>query len=427
MKQEEGIILTRLLDKYENSKHLLEPGKSNRRVMLRIDKKELPEYRYQEAAVRDAYNQAAQELEKEQLVTLEWVADRPVLSAIILHLDRVCACYHLVGRKHPREQAALVVQTIEEALSCASTPWIAAWRDEVCARARSAFAVPTYCKTETAFLSKLLTAFSVLDSLHGDSITMRAFSGKCYHDSKYFEREIRDEFLRIAQKYCPGLSDLCEQEEISVRDKLAYLGIYARPEIYELSGNFSFSTAKGRVDANALMPYGIALPSTAVDAIASLDLKHIEKIVFIENKTNYDEYLLSEMSGHELVIYHGGFLSPQKRKLISKIARANLKGMPVYFWADIDLGGFEMFSQLQSLIPDLQPMRMAEEDVLAFHEMGLPRSTEYLKKAAQTLEVSEYPLFEKAIERILEYGVTIEQEVFLSTRETKLSEGNKQL
>ena len=129
------------------------------------------------------------------------------------------------------------------------------------------------------------------DSLHGDFITMRTFSSRCYHDSKCFEREIRDEFLRIAQKYCSDLSELCEREEMGVRDKLAYLGIYARPEIYELSGNFSLETARGMVNANALIPYGIALPSTAVDAITSVNLENIVKIVFIENKTNYDEYV----------------------------------------------------------------------------------------------------------------------------------------
>ena len=79
-----SIILSRLLDKYENSKHLFEPGVSARRVMLRIEKKELPEYDYQEASVRDAFNQAAQVLEKDHLVELEWVTGRPVLSAIIL-------------------------------------------------------------------------------------------------------------------------------------------------------------------------------------------------------------------------------------------------------------------------------------------------------------------------------------------------------
>ena len=53
---EQVTILNRLLDKYEASKHLLEPGTSTRRVMLRVEKKELPEYFDEEAVIRDSYN-----------------------------------------------------------------------------------------------------------------------------------------------------------------------------------------------------------------------------------------------------------------------------------------------------------------------------------------------------------------------------------
>ena len=42
MKQ--NILLSHLLDKYEKSKHLTQPGTSTRRVMLRIEKHEFPEY-----------------------------------------------------------------------------------------------------------------------------------------------------------------------------------------------------------------------------------------------------------------------------------------------------------------------------------------------------------------------------------------------
>lgn len=62
-------------------KHLMEPGVSNRRVMLRIasGKKEFPEYDYQDASVRDTFNDAAIALEKEGFVTNQWVKGRPVL------------------------------------------------------------------------------------------------------------------------------------------------------------------------------------------------------------------------------------------------------------------------------------------------------------------------------------------------------------
>lgn len=407
-------IISRLLSKYEKSKHLLEPGVSTRRVMLKIEKKELPEYDYQDASVRDAYNIAAQELEANKLVTLEWMSNHKVISTIALNLEHVNECYHLVGRKHPKEQAITIVKKIEEALSSVSTEWVVNWGNEICKKAKNELCFPSYCKEDTVFLSELLRAFMAYDLLRGESITMRAFSSRCYHDSKYFERNIRDEFLRIAEKYCLELSELCNHKEMGTKNKLAYLGIYARPEIYELSGNFSFKTSRGSINVEALMPYGIALPSTVVDTITSVNLENIKKIVFIENKTNYDEYLISEMADDELVIYHGGFLSPQKRKMFSIISSAVSHDVPIYFWADIDLGGFQMFTHLQQLIPNLLPMRMSGEDVHTFHELGLVRSTKYLEKLKTVLKETKYPLFEDAIKCILYYGVTIEQEVFLA-------------
>ena len=70
--KEKRDILSALLEKYENSKHLTEPGSSSRRVMLRIEKKELIGYDYQTAEIRDRFHQAAKELEESGLVELEW-------------------------------------------------------------------------------------------------------------------------------------------------------------------------------------------------------------------------------------------------------------------------------------------------------------------------------------------------------------------
>ena len=102
---EQSIILSRLLDKFENSKHLSDPGTSHRRVMLRVDKKELPEYRYEDATTRDAYNEAARMLEAKQLVQLEWIKGRPLLSAVVLNLEQVILCYTELGRVHPKTRA----------------------------------------------------------------------------------------------------------------------------------------------------------------------------------------------------------------------------------------------------------------------------------------------------------------------------------
>lgn len=409
---EQRMILNRLLDKYENSRHLSEPGASTRRVMLKVEKKELPGYLYEDAAIRDSYNEAALELEKQHLVQLEWVKGRPVLSTVVLRLDRIMPCYAAAERAHPRVRAKQVTDAVRAGLGGAAVPWIAAWRDDVCRSADEEMKVPAFCKKDTAILRDLLCAFREYAALSG-SITMRAFSSRCFSDTKYFERNVRDLFLTVARKYDTELALACDENKLGEREQLAYLGIYARPELYELAGNCNIRTNQGCICIGAA-PYGLAVPGTLVDFIAEIDLTAIRCITFIENKTNYDAYVLSEKQPEELVVYHGGFLSPQKKRLVTLIARAAAETTTIRFWADIDVGGFRMFRHLQELIPSLMPMRMSGEFVDSFHEHGLARSEAYLSSLRMDMENGKYPLFRDAIERILNYGVTIEQETFLN-------------
>ena len=408
-------IILRLLDKYENSKHLTEPGTSNRRVMLRIGpgKKDFPEYCYEDATIRDNYNDAAQTLEKAGLVFCEWVKGRPVLSTVVLNVENVMDAYRLVGRDHPKDLAEKVAALLETRLASVSTNWISSWKIAACHDARQEFRIPSFCKKDLAILDDLLTALCEYDKLCGESITMRGFSSRCYCDTKYFERNIRDYFLGIAKKYDPELCEICEQESLGVRDQLAYLGIYARPEHYELAGNIVIHTKYGAIDVCAAGSCGLAIPSTVIDKIIFVALGKIRKVTFIENKTNYDEYILSELHPDELAVYHGGFLSPQKRKLFTILNTAIHQDCEVFFWADIDLGGFQMYAHLKEIVPSVKPMRMSEHDVVTYHHQGLMRTAEYLQHLRDSCFNQEGSPFCGCIQKIVEYGVTIEQEAFL--------------
>ena len=157
--KEAQVILNSLLDKFENSKHLSEPNTSRRWVMLRIDKRELPEYQYEDAVVRDAYNIAARELEQQALVRLEWARKQSVLSCIVLDLERVAQCYECADRVHPRKKAEEVANIIMQKLADNPVPWIAAWRNAVCAQVRNSMKVPTYCRENDGLLQELLLTF----------------------------------------------------------------------------------------------------------------------------------------------------------------------------------------------------------------------------------------------------------------------------
>ena len=411
------IIINRLLDKYESSKHLYEPGVSNRRVMLRTDprKKEFPEYEYENATIRDAFNEVAEELAQQNLIAIQWLKGRPVLECVILNVDAVLECYKLVGRTHPKELALKIAALVHEKLEYATTDWIVAWRDDICAKAREEFKAPTYCKKDLSQLENLLVALRAFDAQNGEPTTMRAFSSRCYRDTKFFERHVRDLFLQAARKFDNVLAEICEHEDLGVRDQLACLGIYARPELYELAGNVTINTRTGSINLNAAGDCGLALPSTVVDDIASFDLHTIQSVTFIENKTNYDEYIRTEKQHNELVIYHGGFISPKKRSLFSKLAIASQGGIALRFWGDIDLGGFQMYEQLQKTFPNVQPMRMSEAEVEKYHHNGLARTEEYLCKLRTSHFNHADSQFKSAIEKIVEYRVTIEQETFLSS------------
>lgn len=409
---EQRTILNRLLDKYEKSRHLHEPGASTRRVMLRVGKNELPEYVYQNADIRDAYNEAARALEAQQLVWLEWVKGWPVLSTVILRLEQVMPCYAAAERVHPCVRAKQVADMVNGELEGVDVPWITAWKEDICKAAAERWKIPAFCRKDAESLQALLRAFREYSALPG-GITMRAFSSRCYSDTKFFERNVCDLFLKIAREYDAELAFACNEQELGVKEQLAFLGIYARPELYELAGNCTVLTNRGSICIGAA-PYGLALPGTLVDFITAIDLAGIGCITFIENKTNYDAYVMAEMQPDELVIYHGGFLSPQKRRLVTLLAHAAPETAEMRFWADIDLGGFRMFCHLRELVPSLMPMRMSGECVDSFREHGLERSDEYLAALKKEAAEGKYPLFQDAIERILTYGVTIEQEAFLN-------------
>ena len=411
---ERRVILNRLAGKYEVSSHLLHPGQSRRRVMLRVDRKELPEYQYEDAATRDAYNAAARGLEEDGLIQLEWVPDRQLMTRLVLNLDTVERVYAELGRPHPARRALSYCEKIRGQTGKIQTEWIKRWADEACQTAERTYRIPPNYAGDTRLLDDLLRAFAHYDALKGQAVSLRAFSIQCYQDSKRFEREIQGEFLRIARKYDAELAELCLDEDVREREQLSFLGLLARPELFELSGRIAVETEGGAVDLAPLFPCGIALPSTQFDRIRRFQLDSIRTVTFIENKTNYDIYLQQEIREDELVVYQGGFLSPSQKKLCQLIAAALRERTAVRFWADIDLGGFRMFEQLAALFPNLSPFRMSPEDVAHYKEHGLARSERYLATLEQLLRTDRYPRFSEVIRALLDGGVTIEQEVFYS-------------
>lgn len=411
---ERRIILNRLIQKYENSSHLLHPGQSGRRVMLRVDKEELPEYNVESATTRDVYNAAAKGLERDGLIHLQWAPDRPLITRFFLNLDNVDQAYEELGRPHPAKQAEQFINLLYDNTRSIQTDWIKDWVHDQCQNASETYRIPSAYQKNTGLIDDLLCAFCRYDDLHGQSISIRAFSIQCYHDSKRFEHDVQGEFLRIARQYNNELAELCVDEDIKEREQLAFLGLLARPELFEFSGVLALETETGIVDLAPLFPYGFALPSTQIDRIKRFYLEKILTLTFIENKTNYNTYIQCELKDDEMAIYLGGFLSPAQKRMCQTIVASTSDKTVIRLWADIDLGGFRMFEQLQQVFPALIPFRMSVEDVIKYKDNGLLRSASYIEKLQQAAHENRFPLFADVIYALLDNGVTIEQEVFYS-------------
>ena len=201
--------------------------------------------------------------------------------------------------------------------------------------------------------------------------------------------------------------------ELTLKNFLDYYHLDPRA-IYKFS---SFSRICARADA--IEDFSEPLEDILTKALAKLAVSDSRRWIsflldVLPRLDNLDFAALPDAEKRMMQIYHGGFLSPQKRKLVTLIVRAASKDVKARFWADIDAGGFRMFDNLQKLISSVLPMRMSGELVEKFHEHGLIRSKEYLSELEADLKSGRYLLFKDAIEKILSYGVTIEQETFLN-------------
>lgn len=268
-----------------------------------------------------------------------------------------------------------------------------------------------FSKIREAYLnakSSLDTALVGINDLHGSSISMRAFSINIYSDSKFFEREMKPFVITVIKNNEPDLKGI---DEISDREVLAQVGIIMMSEIFEFCGNVRINFVGGTVDFSPIKN-GACVLDESVSDICSIDIFDTDKIIFIENKTNYTEYCLNRQTDRELVVYHGGFYSPKHGEFFRKLCDG--KDIPTYLWSDIDYGGFRMFMRLKkNIVPSLEPLNMNIDSFERYKEKGLKRDDKYIMTLQKLTEDPDYSVFYEVISAIINSKVTVEQECFL--------------
>jgi len=409
-------ILDALLDKLERSKPSMEKPGPPRRIMLSFyagGKSDFPYYDIEQSERRISVNRAVEYLEKNGLVFFNWMKGEKghIIEKVWLNVDDKALAYKLTSRQPKDELLAIVCAEIDSAKSKVKSEWAYAFLQDTSDWISQKQKLPSVLAVEKEERDLLFKTILAVDKLDRSEYTKRVFSLATLGDSKTFERTVKARLMRILRKY------LDHDDDSTDEDLLKQVGIVKYPEQFEFCGSISIEINRG---SNSLIDFS-ALPSGSV--IYSSDFNQgklsiansIRKVISIENRANYIEYIRSEKTDSELVIYHGGQFSPHKREFLREVAKSMPDGCKWMHWSDIDFGGFLMLSRLrQHIHPKIMPYRMNKSELVRFIDLTAPINTKYAKKLDRLKSNSTLSDAYDCIDYMIKNLVRLEQEAMLT-------------
>ncbi|KIL36997.1 hypothetical protein SD71_04735 [Cohnella kolymensis] len=85
-----------------------------------------------------------------------------------------------------------------------------------------------------------------------------------------------------------------------------------------------------------------------------------------------------------------------------------------FFWGDIDLGGFNIFTHIRErVIPNLKVFNMDESTFLKYRNYAEPIDSAYRPKLSRMVGDPRYEVFQSVLEVMLKDGLRLEQEAQL--------------
>ena len=408
----EKLILDKLLDKYEKSKSFAGES-SNRRIMLKILAGEVTEYDIEKPLVRETFNSAIQDLAGKGLIEFSWLKYEKgnIIEKVWLNISNVNLSYALIGRKAKRDSLETILEYATKLLENGPQGWITDFLRGIEIKIKNCHSISGLLPSDEEQAMAILRAMEGIQKLKGGDILERVFSLYTFGDTKYFEKNIRHRVVKIIKGYC---IDAETQGEIADEEALAEVGILKSPQQVEFRGGFLGKIGERHVDFSAF-PYGVSINSDTVKKLTFLNMWDISKIVFIENKANYVDFVAKSKNFSVMAVFHGGFYGSLKEIFFEKLyAAAASNGTVLYHWGDIDLGGFLMFARLKAnIIPGLKSYLMDSKALMSRVQFASSFDVKYAKRLEALLGDERFAEFWDVIKVMLDRGIRLEQEAFL--------------
>ena len=435
-------LLGDLLDRYERSAAFQSAAEQHRRIQVKLTDREIAGYQSggMDADDRSALHETLKRWAGAGIVALRWAPyeEGNLLERVLLEWKGIPDAYGLLGRMPRADRLEQVEELLREWEPRLQFPWMQRWLADVRESMAERRAIPRRLLPEDAQEQGLL-----LQSLTGlvdkgdEALPVRLFSKRYLRGSKVFEQRVRSRFVRLLREYAAGTdgrdwADIAEEDGVV----LAEAGILEAHEVVEFCGPLVLRARDGATLDCGRFPLGLGLDT---HALAELEVVEVgaARVLSIENKTNYHQYVLHERRPDELVVYLGGFPSPAKRRFLARMARAvdgrgaggvegrerevergdlaaGRSSVEWLHWGDIDYGGILIAQTLADGVwPQVRPWRMEPDRLEEFAQYLEPYSPGYRARLEALLGRPGLEGWRPLVEKLLEVGATLEQEAFL--------------
>lgn len=424
-------VLHQLLDRLERSRAQAQggaadgPSRPARRIQVRMTDEVVPGYLAGtlDPAARRALHADLARLEADGVIALRWVKfeEGNLLERVYLTPDGMATAYRLLGRRPVRDVLAEVAGELmawRASLPHALPPgwsWVDRWLEEVLPALRAGRAPAHGMPGGVAEVRRLLAVLSGLMQQGGTPVPVRVFSKRCLGDSKAFERYVKARLVSLVRRYALPVWGVAPEAYADDAVLLRELGLEVTHDLIAFCGPLRFRLRAGPVVDAGAFPAGLALDAADVAELMVVDLP-VRRVITIENKANYREYVRRERRADEVVVFLGGFASPGQREFLRRLRAAWQHGTPcLLHWGDLDYGGILILQHLRDTCwPDAQPWRMEPGLLAAYADLLEPFDAAYRRRLEGLRADPRYAWAHPLLDALLSRGGTLEQEALLT-------------
>lgn len=385
MTKYDGLIINKLLDKYERSKSFTGDNKVNQKFSVKVSSLFSGYMDHSDYELFQSVNESIDILVRKQLVRAAANSSK-VYSEVVLNLDSLEQAYAYIGRCPKKEINMAAAELLERYKN----------RNVI---------LKNYCETqlERISLNKSIQHFnddmqeleniliSVDEMVRVDAETfVRDFSIRVFKDSKSFEG-ICSKVINLMYEY----GDFPDKEQV-----LGNCNIVKNPTYVNFKGA-GIVTIQEQVINLSKLKGDIAISSAMISDIERVAVTG-KAVITIENLTSFHTFDNNDM----LAIYLGGYHNSIRREFIKRIYNQN-PGVSFYHFGDIDAGGFYIFEHLkQQTGVNFLPYKMDLETLKAY-EVYWKKLTENDCIRLQRIKDSQ---FCEVVGYMLENNCKLEQE-----------------